>query len=144
MIQARNVDLSTFDKITVRKTSDSSSVGQTTIAMDSVDAQVGTKLSLDSGGVKIGAGITKVLVSGSVFYNTASGKAYGWVNIRKNGTDTGYETIASITNGSYGSAVFSPVILNVSENDIITFYNREAGSNIRGGHATYMTVQVIK
>lgn len=140
---AQAADSTTIDRITVRKTSDSSSVGQETIAMNSVDAQVGTKLTLDSGGVKIGAGITKVLVSGNVFYNTASGKAYGWVNIRINGVDTGYETIASIANGSYGSAVFSPVILSVSENDVITFYNRESGSNIRGGHATYMTVQVV-
>ena len=139
---AQAADSTTLDRITVRKTSDSSSVGQGTITMDSVDAQVGTKLTLNSGGVKIGAGITKVLVSGNVFYNSSSA-AYGWVGLRKNGVDTGYETIASITNSSYGSAVFTPVILNVSENDVITFYNKEAGSNIRGGHATYMTVQVV-
>lgn len=138
------VDKGSTNIITVYKTSTSSNVGQATIAMDATSAVLGTKLTLDSSGVKIGSGVQKVLVSANVFYDLVSGKSYGWCDLRVNGTTTGFETIASITNSSYGSAVMSPVLLTVSAGDVITLYNKESGSKIRGGHTTYMTVQVVE
>lgn len=143
-ITSSNIDFTTFDKITVRKTNDSSTMGTGTITMDAVVDSIGSRLTLSSGGVKVGAGITKVLVSSNVFFNATNGKNYGWYDLRINGSNTGYEAIASIYGGTYGTASFSPIVLSVSENDIITLYNKESGVNIRGGWATYLTVQVIK
>lgn len=136
------IDFATFDKITVRKTSDSRDFGQGIVAMDDVVSSNGTKLTLSNNGVKIGNGVSKVLISGNVFFDSGS-KSYGWVGLRKNNVDTGFQAIASIANSSYGSAALTPTILEVTENDILTLYNRESNSNIRGGYATYMTVQVI-
>lgn len=136
------IDFATFDKITVRKTNDSKNFGQATIVMDAVVSSVGARLTLSNSGIKIGNDVSKVLISGNVFFDS-SGKSYGWVSLRKNNVDTGIQAIASTSNGSYGSVSITPVILEVEENDIITLYNNESNSNIRGEYATYMTVQVI-
>lgn len=120
---------------------DSTASANSKISLDSVYGIVGDKLTKSSdNGVKIGAGVTKVLVSASAFY-ASNGGAYGWCRIQKNSSDTNQSAIANLTNSSYGTAAITPFILNVQENDVIKLWNNDA-AKVRGT-ATWMTVVVI-
>ena len=114
----------------------------TTMQLNTLLGSTGTKLAFDSAsyGIKIGAGVSKVLVSASAFFsNGAAG--YGWLRINKNGSSTGLEAITYTTTSSFGTATLCPVVLSVQENDVITVYNLE-NCRIRGT-ASYLTVEVI-
>ena len=53
---------------------------------DSADV-IGTKLTLSNGKIKIGAGVSKVKVSFTVFYNNIGDTAYAWAQLTKNNTN---------------------------------------------------------
>lgn len=101
-------------------------------------------LTLSSNGIRIGAGISKVKVSGNVFIFAASTSvAYNWASIRKNGVDV----TSSITSasGRYGSVVFAPKVIDVSEGDIITLYKiNSTNDTVRGATNTWLTVEVVE
>lgn len=113
----------------------------TTMQLNTLLDSTGTKLTFESAsyGIKIGAGVSKVLVSASAFFSVGAA-GYGWFRIDKNGSSTGLEAIAYTTN-SFGTATLCPVVLSVQENDVITVYNLE-NCRIRGT-ASYLTVEVI-
>ena len=130
--------------MTIRNTSYQNGVSNnTTINMDS-SISVGNKLTLESNGIKIGSGISKVLISGciAIQYSSINGE-YG-ATIAKNGTQ-----ISSIRVGMYksGSAVtnmhISPVLIEVEENDILTLVKLGNNScDIRS--ECYLTVEVVE
>lgn len=110
----------------------------------------GTLLSQSGGGIKIGAGVTQIMVSGNVFvYSSAIGNGYAWARIfRVRGTaQTELATSISVTNQGVGytSVNIPPLLASVQEGDIIKikYLNSEA-STVRGLGNTYLTVQIAK
>ena len=138
-IGAQNIDFTTLSMITLKGSyGDSTASANSKITLDYVQGVVGDKLTKSSdNGVKVGAGVTKVLVSASTFY-TSNGGPYGWCKIQKNNSDTNQSAIANLTKSSYGTAAITPFILSVQENDVIKLWNNDA-AKVRGT-ATWMTV----
>lgn len=138
-VTADKIDFTTLSMITLKGSyGDSTASANSRISLDSVYGVIGDKLTKSSdNGVKIGAGVTKVLVSASTFYSLDGG-AYGWCRIQKNNSDTNQSAIANLTNSSYGTASITPFILTVQENDVIRLWNNDA-AKVRGT-ATWMTV----
>lgn len=109
------------------------------------------KLSLVSNGIQIGAGVSQVEVSANCFaqQNDQDG-SYIWTRIRKmasNGTTEKKSVSCAIASckNYYGSAVESPMPIDVEEGDIIDLYKITSSSfTIRGQENTYLTVKIIK
>lgn len=121
---------------------DSDALANATIGLDTAGSSVGTGLTFDASSfaIKIGANVSKILVSSSVFFKFKQ-RAYGWYEIRKNGQSIGLSAISNLTNNSYDTATICPVVLDVTENDTINLFNIEEGV-IRGTN-TYLTVIAI-
>ena len=108
--------------------------------------KAGTKLSLSNGTVLIGAGVTKVLVSGKL-QTQGDNSAYGLL-IKKNNTEisNNYE---GNQGASWSQLTAAPILISVSEADTIkmTVYHNASGTtkNIKAynGYGTYLTVEVI-
>lgn len=109
----------------------------------------GSNLSIANGGILIGSGITKVFVSGSIYFyaNTQAGDSLR-VAIYKN-SDLVVENFARAgTNGTYEHRVITPYPITVAQGDYIYLYYSNA-SSARGSVAssatdTYLLVQEIK
>lgn len=107
--------------------------------------QIGKKLTLENGKVKIGKNVKKVLVSGTAFIDTPKASDYLWLFIAKNG---GY-VASNLTAGGmvYKSSSIAPRLIEVKEGDLISMIiNTTAGLpySIRGGYPINMTVQVVE
>lgn len=103
------------------------------------------KLTLSSGGIRIGKGIAKILVSAQAFANpTNNTTGYFWTSIKKNSTTVS----TSLDNPSswFTTVNHSHVLIDVTEGDIIYLYDVGSTSTgtIRGGTNTYLTIEVIK
>lgn len=103
----------------------------------------GGLLTISNGGIRIGAGVTKVEVSGNVYFSTGMSSGDSLRSfIYKND-----EVIAHNFNrcsGTYEDRPISPVLLSVTEGDIIYLY----GSNASAGRGiitenNYLVVKVI-
>lgn len=103
----------------------------------------GSLLTISNGGIRIGAGVTKVEVSGNVYFSTGMNESDSLRSfIYKND-----EVIAHNFNrcsGTYEDRPISPVLLSVTEGDIIYLY----GSNATAGRGiitenNYLVVKVI-
>lgn len=139
------IDFTTMNVITSAITlsgsyGDSTASANSKISLDVVKSVYGTQLTKFDNCVKIGAGVSRVLISASVFYS-GSNASYGWFVINKNSTDTGYRAIAYKSSSSYGTATLATVMLDVQENDVIKVWNIDA-STVRG-NASYLTVLAI-
>lgn len=102
------------------------------------------KLTLSNNGIKIGAGISKILVSGNVFLQSSSNTSYLWTSIRKNTTEI---SIAIDNYNTYfASTSHSPKLVDVKEGDIIYLWKiDDTGGTLRGANKnTYLTVEVIE
>ena len=121
---------------------DSSASANSQIALDRTQGVVGDKLTISNNAVRIGNGVSKVLVTAAVFYcGSSSAFDYGWFRINKNNTDTGYTAITYKGTSSYGTASIPLVLLDVEENDIISVFNLQP-STVRGT-GSYLTVIAI-
>ena len=125
---------------------DTSINATTTISFDNVRSVYGTGLTFDSAthSVVIGAGISKVKISSSIFYAmTSGGFYYSWYRLYVNGANptTGEFIGMTNVNSSYGTASLAPALVDVSEGDKITLMNIDRGT-IRGIDS-YMTVEVV-
>lgn len=102
------------------------------------------KLTLSNNGIKIGAGISKILVSGNVFLQSSSNTSYLWTSIRKNTTEI--SIAIDNYNTYYASTSHSPKLVDVKEGDIIYLWKIDgAGGTLRGANKnTYLTVEVIE
>ena len=139
-ITSDKVDNSTFSRMTVNRTSGLNPAPLGTISLTNLVGKTGTGLSQSNGGIKIGAGISKIMVTASVFFNN-SANSYGWVGLMKNDLEV-LEFIGSTANNSFGTATLAPCILSVTEGEVYTLYNKESNSNIRA-YSTYLTIEAI-
>lgn len=139
MIQARKLDLNI---LTIKGSGSAYQINANTkISLSSIYGQNGDKLSLSDGGIKIGQGISKVKISANVFYEKSS-SAYGWTKIKNSGSWESPTAIAGLNEG-YASVVFSDLVKDVSQNEVIYLQNIDGGSKIRPSD-TWLTVLAIK
>ena len=102
------------------------------------------KLTLSNGGIKIGKGVSKVLVSGQVFMQSSQTGNYLYAAISQNNS---YNLAIALSNlnTQFGTATMAPKLAVVSEGDIIYLRGLEARTGtVRGGSNTYLTVQVVE
>lgn len=132
--------------ITVSTNAQTSISANSNIPFNTIYAQCGDteKLKVYSGGgVLIGAGISKVLVSFVVNSNSNDRK---WFYLRKNGVKVG--DYISQTGTSYHTATYSPQLFEVQEGDYFEVLNFIGTITLNGGisnpKASFMTVEVIE
>lgn len=107
---------------------------------------IGDKLTLSNNGVRIGSGVSKVLVSSNlkVISNTTGNKHS---RICKNDTTMCWTDSTSIQSGHEITINNTPILINVVEGDIITLrYFVLTNDRISGGQytPTYLTVEVVE
>lgn len=132
--------------ITVSTNAQTSISANSNIPFNTIYAQCGDteKLKVYSGGgVLIGAGVSKVLVSFVVNSNSNDRK---WFYLRKNGVKVG--DYISQTGTSYHTATYSPQLFEVQEGDYFQVLNFIGTITLNGGisnpKASFMTVEVIE
>lgn len=119
---------------------DTNIAANTVIQATSVYSQVGDGFSVSGGYIVVGPGISKVLVSASVFYAPRS--AYGWYQLEKNGAEiAGCRAITNTYGSSFGTATLAEKLISVSEGDKIGIRNIDAAT-YRQLHS-YITVRQV-
>lgn len=138
-IEPSDVDWSKFGIITVTGTGNTitTSAGQR-LPLDTISYSRGNFTV--NNGIVIGDGISYVEISANVFYekNTYN---YGWAMIRKNNVEIMPRSIADCS-GGYGSASFSPFVIPVAKNDVITIHDIDGSMKIRPT-GSYMCIKQI-
>ena len=110
-------------------------------------AKVGTKLSLSNGKVLIGAGVSKILVSGKI-QTQGDNSAYG-LSIRKNSNTAIAENYEGTPGNSWNQLTAPSILIPVVQGDTIkmTIYHNSSGTTktikAYNGYGTYLTVEVI-
>lgn len=106
-------------------------------------------LTLSDGGIRIGAGISRVLVSLNVSFNGVAANGNKHARILKNGTNCEWVTSYGTAYGDFTLAI-TPRLMNVSEGDIITavYYSINADEIIssgssENGYKTCLTVEAV-
>lgn len=132
-VTSDKVDYATFDAITIV------GVGNTdnatgTLPFSTTEFSRGSGLTRSNNGVRIGAGITHVVVSAGCYFSHTSGQNYAWCRVEKNGVTTGKVAIAS-NNAGYGSVSFPAFDLAVQQGDLITINSLEAGQVFFGSNS---------
>lgn len=106
---------------------------------------IGDKLTIQNGGIKIGSGVSKVKVNANlkIATNTVGNKH---ARILKNTTSVGWGISRGISAGDESSISVSPLLIDVSEDDILYLaYYAAAGDGISANYnATYLTVEVVE
>lgn len=132
--------------ITVSTNAQTSISANSNIPFNTIYAQCGDTEKLkvyNGGGVLIGAGVSKVLVSFVVNSNSNDRK---WFYLRKNGVKVG--DYISQTGTSYHTATYSPQLFEVQEGDYFQVLNFVGTINLNGGisnpKASFMTIEVIE
>ena len=125
-----------------------SSTGEKKLTLASNDFQNGSSLSISDGGIKIGSGITKVFVSGTIYFSASTNAGDSLRAIIKKGTTTVAINYARAgTNGTYEVRNIIPTPISVAENDIIyLYYNNATGGRGKISSAeaeTYLVVEQI-
>lgn len=113
------------------------------IVMDNIVSNT-TLLTLESGGIKIGAGISKVLVSANYFGIKDTNDYYMWTAIRNGNKEVSISITPGIAN--FGSVVHSPKMIEVNEGDIIYLYKKDDfKTTVRGANSnTWLTVEIVE
>jgi len=113
----------------------------------------GSKLTItNDGGIKIGAGITKVLVSGMISYDTVTATGSKHLRIIKNSysaNNTLSWSWQTLVQSQPGNVEAMPILADVQEGDIIymIYYTGSSTDKIGGntyGGRTSLTVEVIE
>ena len=140
--------------ITVGLSSDTTySMNGIKIPLNKILSEKGNELSLDTdtGAVKIGAGVSKILVSGTITQEATGAGLYGG-NINKNATNLasavniGFNYV-TISNQMF-KTTFHPVLVDVVEGDLIYLNAYTHTSTIvtvkaYDGRSTNITVEVV-
>lgn len=113
------------------------------VAMDNIVSNT-TLLTLENGGIKIGAGVSKVLVSANYFGTKATNDGYMWISIKNGDEEVSISIVAGIV--YFGACVFSPKMIEVNEGDIIYLYKKDDNkTSIRGANKnTWLTVEIVE
>lgn len=93
---------------------------------------VGNKLSLSGGGIKIGAGVNRIKISATAFFENIDTVDYIWLLIRYNGS-TNLTTSIQSSSKYFASASITDDIIRVKEGDIISI-----GFSVQGGATSYV------
>lgn len=113
----------------------------------SARANVGDKLTISNGGIKIGAGVTYVKVSGQVYVDTSGGAGIKKGIIYKNNNQVATDGLNGSAN-AYTTIAIPTFLLQVAENDIIYLYGAGyVNDNFAGNDSNMynrLTVEVIK
>lgn len=152
-LESRVSGLEDKNVMTITKTVDqtvSANASPVIITMNS-STSVGTKLTYTNNSIKIGPGISKVLVSGMAWISATSG--YKWLTARRKRGSTYYSLSQAITplNTSelWDSISLAPVLLDVQENDELSLWvaiTGTASGKVEGGtynNSCFLTVEVI-
>ena len=105
------------------------------------------KLTLSGGGIRIGTGINKVLVSGNVFFqfDGATDQSYLWMAIRKGSNNVSTAIGPWVKTYSFISLALTPTLVDVQEGDTFYIVSLEGKSGTyRSGVNSYLTIQVIE
>lgn len=106
----------------------------------------GTALSPSNNGVKIGAGVKKVLVSGAIRFSIkTSGDRYLYIYQKSASTNFVINIVDYATTN--GLLYLPPKLIEVNEGDILTlcFVTTQTGDKILyDGNSTYLTVEVVE
>lgn len=129
-----------------------SSFGTTTIALDTVISSAGTKLTLSNGSVKIGSGVSKVMVSGVLrgyFKNNNTTTNYEMgCRINKNTTIARALEFIIDNNATINAKLITvaPFLLDVKENDVISIgiYSSSGNAVRKYLENSYLTIEVIE
>lgn len=100
--------------------------------------------SLSSGTIVVGAGVSKILISANIFFNSSVHGSYTWTEIRKNNNPISISIQTG--NPDWASIAHTPKLLSVQEGDVITLYKTgdSYASTFRGGDNTWITIQVVE
>lgn len=110
----------------------------------------GTKLTLENGKIKVGKGVSKVRVSGSIFMNIdgpAFVSGYLWGKIVNNGDHVSGSIAPLLSGMGFVSSSIPSIITKVKENDLLFFSVDAAGASgtTRDGESnTWLLVEVIE
>ena len=105
------------------------------------------KLTLLNNGIRIGKGISKVIVSGNIFLKASSNNSYLWTATKKVSSSGSYDIGVAIDNFNtyFASTCHSPHVVDVVEGDVIKILKiDDASGTLRAGGNTYLTVEVIE
>ena len=113
--------------------------------------KVGNKLSLENNAIKIAEGVSKVIISGAIFYQDyGTETSYLFPAISINGIYIAKEIVSRCENTiRYQSVTFPPFIMEVKDGDLIRLSSGDnSEGSIRGCDmgvwCTYMTVEVVE
>ncbi len=107
---------------------------------------VGTKLTISNGDIVIGAGISKVLISGTLVLlcTSTSNRAVRNFSIRVNNSNV--TTVADKNStGDWLTLTISEKLIDVSQGDVIDFQSYAQNNDVfKGGSSyTYITVEAV-
>lgn len=123
--------------ITIAKTGDGAVSAGSVIPLETSKGVLGSGLSLSSGKVVIGDGITHVLVSGVATGDYVSG--FKRLRIRKNGVSVAGVFMTTADSSGYITGSIPEMIVDVSKGDTFELYNQDNGTTF-WSFGTYMTV----
>lgn len=109
-------------------------------SLDRIKNKVGEKFTLENGGIKIGEGITKVLVSAQTVMSYATSETIHFA-IYKNDSEVA-RAVMSAPGTIQHSINITDKLIDVQEGDIIYMYLRGKDVRFNGGESlTYLTVK---
>lgn len=126
--------------------SEVSNIKNTWIPFNSIISNT-DKLTLLNNGIRIGKGISKVIVSGNVFLAASSNNSYLWTVTKKVSSNGSWDIGIAIDNYNtyFASTCHAPHIIDVVEGDVIKILKiDDASGTIRKDANTYLTVEVIE
>lgn len=126
--------------------SEVSNIKNTWIPFNSIISNT-DKLTLLNNGIRIGKGISKVIVSGNVFLAASSNNSYLWTVTKKVSSNGSWDIGVAIDNYNtyFASTCHAPHIIDVVEGDVIKILKiDDASGTIRKDANTYLTVEVIE
>lgn len=115
------------------------------------DTKMGNRLIFQNGGIKIGAGVSKILVSAQLSFESKSARNTH-LRIAKNSNNNTDNVLAwryeNFSNGDIGNLTVSPVLADVQEGDLLNLYYYCGANDVINGNAygkrTNMTVMVVE
>lgn len=125
------------------ETTDNFDNGETIILNNTLS--VGTKLTNSNGNIKIGTGVSKVLISAQIYinYSASNSKVYGFGIL--NGNDEINTTRVQKSIGQPLTVSSGTIMANVQENDEISMVFVTDSSNVPIVNTkTFLTVEVIE
>ena len=104
---------------------------------------LGNKLSMSNGGIKIGAGVSYIKVSASITFSTVSGTTSRHHLICLKNSSSFIDEISRFS-GNWETISSKTYLLSVQENDIIYLYTRTQDSNGSIVDSANITVEVVE